>query len=148
MKSIFTEEGYQAVQNRINSLTPQTQATWGKMSVAQMMHHCQKPFALMLGKENIKVPFMAKLMSRFYKPLLYNDKLLKQGLPTAKEFVVKDNRDFEKEKQQLLTLVGEVHKLKSQEKFDPHPIFGSFTKEQWGQMQYKHLDHHLRQFGV
>ncbi|MCM5661750.1 DUF1569 domain-containing protein [Galbibacter mesophilus] len=148
MKSIFTEDGYTDAKARIASLNPTTMPVWGKMNVGQMLHHCQKPFALMLGKETVKVPFMAKVMSRFYKPLLYNDKPLKQGLPTAKEFVVKDDRDFEKEKNVLLALMDEVHELKKQDKFAPHPIFGSFTKQQWGQMQYKHLDHHLRQFGV
>lgn len=30
----------------------------------------------------------------------------------------------------------------------PHPFFGKLTSEQWGKGIYKHLDHHLKQFGV
>jgi len=45
-------------------------------------------------------------------------------------------------------MVDEFAKLDSRETWYPHPSFGEFTKEQWGQLEYKHLDHHLRQFGV
>jgi hypothetical protein len=29
-----------------------------------------------------------------------------------------------------------------------HFIFGAMTMEQWNALQWKHIDHHLRQFGV
>jgi hypothetical protein len=29
-----------------------------------------------------------------------------------------------------------------------HPFFGPMTAEEWGIISYKHLDHHLKQFGV
>ena len=52
----------------------------------------------------------------------------------------KSNRDRKKDKKD--------RDEKDKKEWDPHPVFGSFTPEQWGQMQYKHLDHHLRQFNV
>ena len=30
----------------------------------------------------------------------------------------------------------------------PHPFFGKVTPREWSIGMYKHLDHHLRQFGV
>ena len=89
-----------------------------------------------------------KLIFKSFKKSMYDDKLWKQGLPTPRSFRVEDNRDFNYEKDQLLRLVDDFHALKVKEDWSDHPAFGSFSKEQWGKMQYKHLDHHLRQFGV
>ena len=30
----------------------------------------------------------------------------------------------------------------------PHPFFGPLKPQQWAILMYKHLDHHLRQFGA
>jgi hypothetical protein len=30
----------------------------------------------------------------------------------------------------------------------PHAFFGSLTPDEWAILMYKHLDHHLRQFGA
>ena len=59
-----------------------------------------------------------------------------------------NSNTFNSEKVKLLNLINELHEQKDKEQWKAHPIFGHFTKAQWGQMQYKHLDHHLNQFGV
>ncbi len=30
----------------------------------------------------------------------------------------------------------------------PHPVFGRLSVDDWGRLSWKHLDHHLRQFGL
>ncbi|MFD1127776.1 DUF1569 domain-containing protein [Paenibacillus provencensis] len=30
---------------------------------------------------------------------------------------------------------------------NPHPFFGKLTSEEWSIGLYKHLDHHLKEFG-
>ncbi len=82
------------------------------------------------------------------KSMMYNDKLWRHNVPTGKEFVIDYTVDFNQEKTNLLTMVDQFHERKNQEEWNPHPVFGNFKKEQWGKMNYKHLDHHLRQFGV
>jgi len=79
---------------------------------------------------------------------MYNDKPWRKGLPTAPQLKVVDDKDFKEEKAILEQLVDAFHQLDNREVWNPHPLFGKFTKEQYGQMEYKHLDHHLRQFGV
>ena len=72
-----------------------------------------------------------------------------QGLPTASDFIIKDQRDFENEKQELIALVDKIYSIGPDKVGNiPHPFFGRFTKAQWGQNLYKHLDHHLRQFNA
>src|SRR5690606_34536514 len=95
-----------------------------------------------------KINPIMKLLMKSFKKNLYNDKLWKQNLPTAKGLKVTDERDFSREKAKLMALINDFHQQKDKKVWDPHPVFGTFTHEQWGQMQYKHLDHHLRQFGV
>jgi len=150
MKTIFDQEPYNEIIDRLDRLSKEDQAKWGKMDVTQMLVHCQKPIKLAFGEETVKKPgFLMKLMIKFFKSTLYNDKPWKQGLPTAKEFVIKESKDFEKARQDLKALVTRIHN--SEDHFKPskdHPIFGKMEYWMWGQSAYKHLDHHLKQFGV
>ncbi len=149
MKSLFSSEAYSQIQKRIAQVDPNKTPEWGKMNAAQMMHHCQKPLEVALQKTTVKKPnFFMGLLMKSFKGMLYNDKPWKQNLPTAKEFIVTDTKDFEKEKIQLISLLEEFNKKDESVTLPPHPIFGKFTNEQWGKMQYKHLNHHLKQFGV
>ncbi|WP_420604244.1 DUF1569 domain-containing protein [Flagellimonas sp.] len=149
MKSLFETESKSEILNRISKLNESSQGSWGKMEVGQMLHHCQFPLSLALGRYEMKKPNpIMKLVFKSFKKGLYDDKLWKPNLPTAKPFKVEDKKDFEPEKEILIGLVNDFHQEKERKNWDPHPAFGVFTHEQWGKMQYKHLDHHLRQFGV
>ncbi|MCK0160653.1 DUF1569 domain-containing protein [Allomuricauda sp. F6463D] len=150
MKSLFNNEAHEEIISRINKLSDASEGQWGKMKVAQMLHHCQYPLKISLGRYNPdnKPNPMLKLAGIFFKKSLYNDKPWRHGLPTAKGLIVVDEKIFTEEKEVLIDLTNDFHLEKNRKSWDPHPVFGSFTHEQWGQMQYKHLDHHLRQFGV
>jgi len=150
MNTIFDKDACKEILDRIEQLSIDTKANWGKMNVTQMLVHCQKPIKLAFGEESVNPPgFFMRLMIRFLKPTLYNDKPWKQGLPTAKEFIVEADNDFKDAKESLKQLVLRMHK--NVDYFKPskdHPIFGKMEYWMWGQSAYKHLDHHLRQFGV
>ena len=79
---------------------------------------------------------------------MYSDKPWRKNLPTAKPFKITEKKDFSSEKSALEAMLNEFESQRDRTAWNPHPSFGEFTKEQWGKMQYKHLDHHLRQFGV
>ncbi|MGJ8666832.1 MAG: DUF1569 domain-containing protein [Patiriisocius sp.] len=147
MKSIFTDEGFSEIKNRLDNLKEDAPRQWGKMTSAQMVHHCQFPLNIILEKEktDMKPNWFVALL---FKKSMYNDKPWRKGLPTAPDFKVTEDKDFDKEKAKLSSLVEELGSIRDKEEWMPHPVFGNFTKEQWGKMQYKHLDHHLRQFGV
>jgi hypothetical protein len=149
MKSLFQPEAYSEVKQRIENIDANTTPKWGKMNAGQMMAHCQKPLEVPLKKSPLKRPgFFTRLLFKSFKKAMYNDTPWKQGLPTAKGFAVTDERDFEKEKATLVGLIDEFHEKGENHNWMNHPAFGKFSAEQWGKMQYKHLDHHLRQFGV
>lgn len=147
MKSIFEETAYKEIKERLEKLKPDAEAQWGKMNVGQMVWHCQAPLKIMLESEdyNIKPNWLAKI---FFKKSLYNDKPWPKGLPTIKLLKTKESKDFKSEISKLKPLIDESHAQKNKKEWHSHPAFGSFTAQQWGQMQYKHLDHHLKQFGA
>jgi hypothetical protein len=147
MKTLFDEHACQEVLDRISSLRKDAHRKWGKMSVGQMVWHCQIP--LKVAIKNKPTTKKGNLLIRlFFKKSLYNDTPWRKNLPTSPFAKAKEEKDFEMEREQLTTLVREFHQLKDREEWHPHPLFGSLTKEQWGKSAYKHLDHHLTQFGV
>lgn len=149
MKNLFDKETYSEITNRINSLTPEAQRAWGKMNVAQMLAHCKEAFRVPLSDKKMPRMFIGLLIGWIFKKKLYNEEPWKKNLPTAPNFIIKNERDFEKEKQELSAMINQFHNGgPGKVGLFPHPMFGSFTSEQWGMAMYKHLDHHLRQFGV
>ena len=150
MKSIFEQSAKNELKDRLENLSENANANWGKMNVEQMLVHCSKPIELALGDIEVEKPnWLKRKIFRLIAPTLYNDKPWRQGLPTAKEFVITSTANFNSEREKLKTKIEQISQ--SKENFEPnkeHPYFGTFTAQQWGQMQYKHLDHHLKQFGV
>ncbi|OAB79624.1 DUF1569 domain-containing protein [Cochleicola gelatinilyticus] len=146
MKSLFDTETLSEINTRLENLSENSDRQWGTMSAGQMAKHCQGPFNIMLEKEDygMKPNWLAKV---FFKKMLYNDKPFRKNLPTAKFLKETEPRDLAVEKPKLKALLSEFEAQRDRTNWAPHPGFGVFTKQQWGQLQYKHLDHHLKQFG-
>ena len=149
MKNLFTSTVNQDMVDRINKLTPDTKPLWGKMTVAQMLAHLQVPLEVALGDKDLKGGLMAFFFGKIAKKQLVKEEPFKRNLPTAPSFVVKGERNFNEEKKELIDLLLRFSKSDPEEiARRPHPFFGKLTKEEWNTLQYKHLDHHLNQFGV
>ncbi|MFD1063858.1 DUF1569 domain-containing protein [Winogradskyella litorisediminis] len=147
MKSFFENGVYDEIVSRIEKIDPNTSPNWGKMNAGQMLHHCQMPLNIILEKKDYGVK-PNWLINMLFKKSMYSDKLWRKNMPTAPSFKITDEKNFEVEKTEILNLISELNNQKEREDWQPHPSFGKLTKDQWGKMQYKHLDHHLRQFGV
>ncbi|RPI19588.1 MAG: DUF1569 domain-containing protein [Ignavibacteriae bacterium] len=149
MSSLFKIEDNKTVLKRIGKLTPETPAQWGKMNVSQMLAHCCVPFESALGDKKLGRTFFSYLFGAIAKKQLANTKPFRKDMPTDKRFVISDNRNFEQEKKKLISIVERFYNA-GPEKIskDPHPFFGKMTPEQWDMLMWKHLDHHLSQFGA
>ena len=146
IKNLLEDDVKQETINRINKLTPASQRKWGIMEVAQMLAHLQARFAVVFGKDELKANFFIRLFAPLLKGMLYSETPYKKNLATDKSFKISDHREFAKEKQQLLDMIYSFSEETLRK--DPHPYFGKLTLEQWGKASWKHMDHHLRQFGV
>jgi hypothetical protein len=137
----------QDIINRVNKLTADTKPLWGKMNVAQMLAHIQMPMGIGLGDHTIKTNFVLRTLGGMMKSFIYNDKPFKRNLPTAKSFIMTvHQKEFETEKRKALDMITRFTPENIRDK--KHPVFGKLTQEQWGLANWKHIDHHLQQFGV
>ncbi len=149
MESLFTQQDNNTVIDRINRLSPQSVPSWGKMNVSQMLAHCQQPLRVGFGELKLKrgltgILFGAWAKRKFMKPGGFG-----KNLPTAKSFVFTDDRDFNDEKSKLISLVQRFASEGAKGlSGDAHPFFGKMTPDEWSYLSWKHLDHHLTQFGV
>jgi hypothetical protein len=151
MKNLFDATVANQVKTRLQKLEPQSERRWGKMTAAQMLAHCSVSMQWAVGEVvPEKGALLARLMGRLVKPMvLRNDDPMRKNSPTAKDLIVADERDFGKERDRLSGLISKFAAGGAPEcTRNPHSFFGRMTPEQWAVLMYKHLDHHLRQFGV
>ena len=148
MKSIFNPNDNKEIIDRINRLTSGSTAQWGKMNVSQMLAHAQVPIKVSLGEVKLKRGLIGILFGSLAKKQLLNDKPFKKDLPTDRSFIIQGIPDFEKEKKALMELVQRLGKSSTNLTNEPHPFFGKMKVNEWDTLMIKHLDHHLRQFGV
>lgn len=149
MENLFTPEGNQNMIDRINQLQPTTPSQWGKMTVDQMMSHCIAPLDIVFGDLHLKMnPIIAFFGRTFIRKQVLSDTPFKKEGPTAPVFIRTEHYDFEKTKAELIAKVEKFTQGLQVIKTNKHPLFGTMTSEEWNKIQWKHLDHHLRQFGV
>lgn len=150
LPNLYTEQGTDEIISRINQLSPITQRRWGKMNVSQMLAHCCVPYEQFLGERNDGPNAFIKLMMRlFAKGTMTNEVPYKPNLPTAPAFIIVDQRDFEKEKNRLIQYVKKTSELGESYFHNKAQLtLGKLNSTEWNNMLYKHIDHHLRQFGV
>lgn len=150
VRDLFSEEGLNETLSRINKLNPDTPAIWGKMSVDQMLAHCTVSY-MMTYTDNYKpLGGLTKLLLKlFVKNAVVGQKPYPKNGRTAPEFIISDKRNFEVEKNKLVSYLIKTHKLGSSH-FDQknYRSFGKLSAKEWNTLFSKHIDHHLTQFGV
>ena len=150
MKSLFDPPTAQEVKKRVGSLTPESRREWGKMSAAQAAAHCSLSIEMALGEKNPPRVFIGRILGPMVKKLaLGNDEPMRKNSPTAPTLIVSDGRNLESEKVRLIGLIDRFSRGGAAVCTNhPHAFFGNLTPGEWAELMYKHLDHHLRQFGV
>jgi hypothetical protein len=139
------------VKARLGKLEPRSERRWGKMTSSQMLAHCSVSMQWAVGEVvPDKGALPARLMGRLIKPLVFrNEDPLRRNSPTAKSLIVADERDLARERERLSDLIDKfVAGGAAACTKNPHSFFGKMTPDEWAILMYKHLDHHLRQFGV
>jgi hypothetical protein len=148
-KSLYNKDVLLELTSRVASLSPVSERLWGKMNVAQMLAHCIVGMDVAMGRIHIKRGILGYTIGPLMKKKFYDNSEFSKNSPTATEFIIIDERDFNQEKQLLIDKITEFSKGGPEKcTTDAHAFFGKLTAEQWGVGMYKHVDHHLRQFGV
>jgi Protein of unknown function (DUF1569) len=150
LPNIFTESVAAEIIGRINRLTAETQPNWGKMSVAQMLAHCCVTYEMVFEDKHPKPNFLIGfILKTFIKGKVVNEEGYPQNGSTAPQFVIKETKNFDAEKARLIGFIQKTQQL-GENHFDGKAShsFGNLNKTEWNNMFYKHLNHHLTQFGV
>ena len=153
LKDLFDPTLVEEIKQRMRRLHPESERQWGSMTVAQTLAHCTAGLQMATGVIQPKrASFPGNAIGWLIKPLVFrDDKPMRRNSPSVPELFAAEPAqcDFERERAELVTAIdrfaSEGAACCSQH---PHPFFGMLKPQQWAILMYKHVDHHLRQFGV
>ncbi|MBK7128217.1 MAG: DUF1569 domain-containing protein [Crocinitomicaceae bacterium] len=150
LPDIFSNEITDQLMSRIHTLKADTPSKWGKMRVDQMLAHCSVSYEMALEDKHKKPSAFARFMLKmFIKNAVVSEKPYNHNLRTAPAFMIADERNFESEKKRLIEYLQKTQALgRSHFEGKESLSFGALTANEWNNLFYKHLDHHLKQFGV
>lgn len=145
--TIWTAADRQSLLRRFERLSPDAQPKWGKLDAPRMVAHVTDTLRWSIGElpvAPVKSPigfWPVNVLIMFYLPW-------PKGVPTAPELVERNPSEW---KTELDSLRGAIDRFVARDvkgPWTPHVAFGRINGEQWGRLTYRHLDHHLTQFGV
>ena len=150
MKDLFAAATLEEAKERVALLGPESERLWGKMSAAQMLAHCAATMEMAVGMTFPPRRFIGRLVGPLAKKAVITEgKPFRRNSPSDKSLIIRDDRDFETERQRLCALLDRFQ-AGGPEGCTRHPqsFFGKLTPMEWAKLMYHHLDHHLQQFGV
>ena len=149
MKTLFDSDPHEELFDRLGKLTPDADRQWGKMSPSQMMEHTARALEMATGQKPMQQAFIGKAIGWIFKNKFLGEEPFPKNSPTGPTLIIKDDPNFEPTRERLRALISDFHGLGiGGTDGNIHGFFGPLTGKQWGETQYKHVDHHLRQFGV
>lgn len=151
MKILFEADTVEEIKRRLLQLRPDSRRRWGKMTPVQMLAHCSAGLKMAMGQIRPRRLMLGRVMGPLVKPLaLLERSEFRRNVPTAKELMVAvDQKHFVQERNRLNELIDCFAAAGSAGcTTHPHFFFGQLTPNEWAILMYKHLDHHLRQFGA
>jgi len=150
MKNLFEAVTVNEIQERLAHLRPDSERQWGKMHVSQMLAHCSAWMEMVVGLNSPPRSLIGRIFGRVAKSqILYSEEPIRRNMPSEKSLIVSDDREFASERERLLKWTDTFAAGgPSGCTTHPHCFFGPMTPLEWATLAYKHLDHHLRQFGA
>ena len=147
MKTIWDPGCRQQLLARFEKLTPDGRPAWGRMTAAQMLAHLADPLKAAMGSKTV-VAKTSALSNPIVRTLIIYCLPWPKGAPTAPEFIHDREEPFEYNMSAFRATLEEFVASGGGARREPHPAFGQLSGKTWGRLVYRHLDHHLRQFGI
>ena len=148
MHSILNESDQAAIVARVRSLSDSSTARWGRMSVTEMLQHLRLSARMTVGELEVASANKRAFQVFPLKHLILYVFPFPKGAPTAPELRPVDPVAFEEERAGVLTLLEQIGAGPREGAGPEHPLFGPLSWREWGAVTYKHVDHHLKQFGA
>jgi transposase InsO family protein len=150
MTNLFEATTVEEVKGRMALLRADSARQWGKMTAAQAVEHCARGIEMAMGDRRPPRALIGRILGPVIKPMAFVEgEPMRKNSPSVPGVVVTDEQDFVKGRERLCGLIDRFAAAGPGGCTDhPHSFFGRLTPEEWSAWMYKHLDHHLRQFGV
>lgn len=150
-KTLHNKDFFDEIKTRISKLSAGSEKKWGRMKVSQMLCHCD--LVLQVPLRNIDLPtinYLFRIIGIFTKKeMQIFDNGIPHNMPTFQKLIVNFECNFDEAKSNLLkTLDSYWEAFENKRLPEEHVLFGSMKEKDWGFLEYKHLDHHLKQFNV
>jgi len=147
VKTLWDPRAREELAQRLDRLKPDSPRRWGKMTASQMIAHLVDAMKMATGK--LKAADK-KLPIRFapLKQLIIYGPPFPKGAPTAPEVLGRECEDWDTECRSLKEMMDAFASFPPEAEFPRHPAFGRLSRRAWGRLGYKHIDHHLKQFGA
>lgn len=147
MPSLRNQATRSAIAQRLQQLTLSTKPKWGKFDAPRMLCHLSDALSVSLGEIQSR-PLNRKIFQHFpMKHLALYVLPFPKGFPAPPEMLGTAPAAFDADCNRLVELINRVAALPQGEDGPEHPLFGPLSNEEWNALHWKHIDHHLKQFG-
>ena len=146
MKSLWTAQDRQEILRRLNQLSPEAVESWGTLTPHAALAHLADSMRMALA-EISEAPISGVLRQQPFKGLAINVRPMPKGVKGPAGYFTNAPTAFAKDRVELVRLIDLCANRPADASWGDHPFVGRLTKAQWGTLAYKHVDHHLRQFG-
>lgn len=150
-KTLHNKYFFDEIKVRISNLSADSEKKWGQMNAAQMLNHCD--LVLQVPLQNIKLPQINPVFKAIgvltKKEMQIFNNGIPHNMPTFQKLIVNFECSFEETRNKLLKTLDLYWEAFEKERLPKeHVLFGTMKKKDWGFLEYKHLNHHLKQFNV
>jgi hypothetical protein len=146
MKTMWQDDVRENMLARINMIQDGTPPRWGRMTADRMLSHLVESLKMAVGEKDVAP---RKLPLRFLvKPLFIYVLPFPKNVPTSPELLAAPTCSVAEAKAELRRRIEAFPTRQRASQWPAHPAFGAMTGDDWGVLVYRHMDHHLRQFGA
>jgi hypothetical protein len=147
MKSIWQDKSRQELNERLRALVWNNPAQWGKFTAPKMVCHLADSLRMAIGELAVE-PKRLPIRYPPLKQLIIYVAPFPKGARTAPELLTREPREWSSDVADVQALLNRAAKTTATDAWPEHPAFGALSKRAWGVLIYRHMDHHLKQFGA
>ena len=147
-KTIFDATSRRSLLYRISHVRPDIQRRWGTMTPNQMICHLEDSLRCATGVTPT-TPRKTIMSNRLFRWIIIHVLPWPKGkAKTVKEMLATTPGEFEDDRRRLQEMLEKAASLTANGGWSPHPAFGDLSGRDYGVLIHRHVDYHLRQFGV
>lgn len=148
-RSLRDQLGRQAILDRLAALTPDHARRWGRMEPAQLLPHLASGLRMALGERTLESVPPGRIKGAIVRYLaIYRLPWPEGKIQSPPGAFSTPSLGWERDREIVIELIQRFATTPPEQLGRIHPSFGQMRPKDWDVLQYRHLDHHLRQFGV